>query len=325
MASNILNLKMNRKEEKPNLNKGKNQAAKKNKSKLIFYICLMAIPMLQFVLFYVGVNFNSLLLAFKSYDYFTGGYSWIGFDNFKLAINSFITETSLISSIKNSLILYVFSVALGITLAVLFSYYIYKRRAFSGVFKVILFMPSILSSVVLVIMFKYFVESAVPIIWENIFNKKVDGLLQNNNTQFATILFYTIWAGFGAQILLFSGAMNEISPSSIEAASIDGITPLKELWYIVIPLIWPTLVTFLVVGVAGIFTNQMNLFSFYGTEANYNLYTFGYYIYRSMKATSTTIADYPYLSAIGIMLTFVSLPLTFIVRTLSEKFGPKTE
>ena len=44
-----------------------------------FYIGFMALPMLQFIIFYIGVNFNSFLLAFrnivfnsetKRYDYF---------------------------------------------------------------------------------------------------------------------------------------------------------------------------------------------------------------------------------------------------------------
>lgn len=326
MKTNNLNIKADSYQAmQPDNIRKRSPLATKRKNQLIFYVVLMAIPIAQFCLFYIGVNINSILLAFKSYDYSTGVYWWVKFDNFIAIFKDLATDISLISSIKNSLILYVFGTFVGLTLAVLFSYYIYKRGLFSGAFKVILFMPSILSSVVLVIVFKYFVESAIPIIWEDIFGIKIKGLLQNTGTQFTTILFYTVWAGFGTQILLFSGAMSEISESVVEAANLDGITPLKEFWYITVPMIWPTLVTFLVVGIAGIFTNQMNLFNFYGTEANYSLYTFGYFIYRSMKATNTTIADYPYLSALGLVLTLIALPLTLVIRSLLEKLGPKVD
>ena len=46
----------------------KTQFGKKNRSKLIFYICGLALPLLQFAVFYIGVNINSVLLAFQKYD-----------------------------------------------------------------------------------------------------------------------------------------------------------------------------------------------------------------------------------------------------------------
>ena len=36
--------------------------------KLIFYIACFALPVLQFLIFYIGVNFQSILLAFQKYD-----------------------------------------------------------------------------------------------------------------------------------------------------------------------------------------------------------------------------------------------------------------
>lgn len=44
-----------------------NVGARSNK-KLIFYCLFMAYPVLQFVIFYIFVNFNSILLSFKKID-----------------------------------------------------------------------------------------------------------------------------------------------------------------------------------------------------------------------------------------------------------------
>ena len=41
----------------------------KRKQDLIFYIVMLAYPVLQFAIFYIGVNFNSILMAFQ---YFSG-------------------------------------------------------------------------------------------------------------------------------------------------------------------------------------------------------------------------------------------------------------
>ena len=120
--------------------------------------------------------------------------------------------------------------------------------------------------------------------------------------------------------------MEGISFSIIESAQIDGVTPLREFISIVIPMIYPTIVTFLVVQVGGLFTNQMHLYTFYGGGAEYSLYTMGYHLYKkTLGVGSTTLSDYPYLSALGLVLTLVSLPITFTVKFLLEKFGPDKE
>ena len=42
------------------------------KSGTLFYVTMIALPLLQFVIFYVIVNFNSILMAFQNYDNSTG-------------------------------------------------------------------------------------------------------------------------------------------------------------------------------------------------------------------------------------------------------------
>jgi len=87
-------------------------------------------------------------------------------------------------------------------------------------------------------------------------------------------------------------------------------------------MIWPTFATFVVVGFAGLFTNQANLYNFYGNNAEYSLYTFGYYLYVAIRTSS--ISEYPYLSALGLVLTAVALPLTLGLRKAMDRLGPKT-
>ena len=92
--------------------------------------------------------------------------------------------------------------------------------------------------------------------------------------------------------------------------------------HITIPMIWPTITTFLIVGVAGLFTNQMCLYSFYGESAEYANMTIGYYLYR--ETLKAGVDRYPYLAALGLVLTVIVVPLTYLVKWLTNKFGPKT-
>lgn len=306
--------------------KPKNQRGMKaaKRSKLVFYYVLMLFPLVQFGIFYVAVNLNSIVLAFKDYDYYTGNYSFAGFNNFAAVLHDIVTVDYFKAAFKNSFLLFGINL-ITIALSLIFSYYIYKKRLFSGLYKVVLFMPSILSSLALVLIYKYFVETGLPVLADKLFGIEMRGLLSEPDKQLPTILFYNVWAGFGVQIIIFSSTMSDISESIVEAAEIDGVTPLKEFFYITIPRAYSIIIVYVITTVAGIFVNQMNLFNFYGRVAEYRLYTVGYYFYATMVNPETTIAQYPYLSSFGLLLTAVVLPLTFGVKKLMEKLGPKDD
>lgn len=294
------------------------------KKRWIFYWAILALPLLQFCIFYIGVNFNSILLAFQEWDSDSASFVWSSnMSEFRRAITDLFTENYFKIALKNSIINYAASLIV-IPLALLFSYYIYKENIGSGVFKVVLYMPQILSVAILVIMYKFFVDRAIPAIGEMITGTLPEGLLSNPETEFGTILFFSVWASFGTQVLMYTGAMSGISDSIVDAAKIDGVTNIQEFLLITIPSIYSTIVTFIVVGVAHFFTGQMHLFSFRADLADYSLWTFGYFLYRSVQ-TSTTMSGYPYLASFSIIFTVLAIPLTLGVKWLLEKFGPKTE
>ena len=293
------------------------------KNKLIFYYSMVILPLLQFLIFYVYINFQSFVLGFQEYSFETGEYFFAGIKNFKQIFSDFQTLSYLQNSVTNSLTLFIWTFIFGAILSVFFSYYIYKKHIGSTLFKIMLYLPHILGGVVVVIIYKYFVEDAFPAIAQFFGFEGVRGLLTNLNTKRATIMFYTIYVSFGTQVLIYSSSMSGISESIIESAQLDGVTPLKELVFIVLPMIWNTFVTFMVSSVVGLFTNQMSLYTFYGDGAHYSLYTFGYYIFRGAKIA--TLAEYPYLSAMGLLLTVTAVPLTLFTRWVLKKYGPSRE
>lgn len=290
------------------------------KRDLIFYIALMAFPIIQFVIFYVVVNINSISLAFKQYDVSAGKVFFVGFENFKQAFVMISRDSDLIAATGTTFLSFALTFFISTPLAILFSYYIYKKLPAHKFFRVLLFLPSIISAVVMVTIFQFFVEGAVPEIVKKLFGKEIVGLIENPATRFATIIFYNIWIGFGVSCLMYSDAMNGIPPEMIEAARMDGATGLREFWHITLPMVYPTFITFTVVSVAGIFVNQLNLYSFFGKASP--IKTWGYWLYNQTQQ-ATGESDYPILSAMGLLFTVITVPLTLIVKKLLEKFGPK--
>jgi ABC-type sugar transport system permease subunit len=152
-------------------------------------------------------------MAFQEFDTNGGGFKFIGLQNFIEVFEDFSTEPFLHHSIINSLELFLWTFIFSALLSVLFSYYIYKEHPVSGVFKVILYLPHIISSVVFVVMYKYFVDVAVPKVYEMAFGEEVKGLIANPEIRRTTIIIYTIWVSFGTNVLMYTSTMTSISPS----------------------------------------------------------------------------------------------------------------
>lgn len=297
--------------------------AKKKKNKaawaeIIFLTLILIIPLTQFAIMYVGVNFNSVMMSFQKYDSLSGKYVFMGIDNFKQFFNDFTHSAELSVAVKNSAINYGASLVIGLPLCLFISYYIYKKLPLNGLFKVVVFIPNILSNVIMITIFKYLVESGMG---------KLLGmnLLTNVNTSFWTILIYNQWISLGVNMILLTGAMSRVPETLIEAAQLETITYFKEFTLIVLPLIFPTITTILVTGVASFFTNQASIYILYGDNAPQYVNNLAYYIFIKVAGQTASYAEYPYASSAGIVFTLVAAPLTILVKFLLEHFGPKVE
>lgn len=296
---------------------------KKKRNAVIFYAVMAAPILLQFLLFYVYVNFNSVSLAFKTWDPATESYRFTWFSNIAQVARDIFTEPVLRTSFLNSLIVFAVTLVISTPLGLLFSYYIYKKKPGYRVFRIFLFLPSIISGIVMAILFSYMADAVIPTIVEKWFHVSIQGLLENPKLTFPVLLLYSIWIGFGSSTLLYVGTMGDISDSVIEAAQIDGAGFFREFFSVVLPSVFPTFVTFTMMSVAGIFSTQLALFDFYGKGAQVRLYTVGYYLY--LNTLDAGMGQYPYLAALGVMLTAVMAPLAFGVKKLLTRFGPSAD
>ena len=140
--------------------------------KLLFYCCLIVLPLIQYMLFYVYVNFNSLLIAFSSYDKISNTSAFAGIDNFKEVIDTFfhsVESRNFGIRFRNSVTDYLIRTIVGTGGALFFSYYIYKKKLGGGLFKVILFLPQIIPGIVLISIYRFSVDTGIV----SIYNKLV--------------------------------------------------------------------------------------------------------------------------------------------------------
>ena len=293
---------------------------------LFFYIALIALPVFQICIFYFGVNFNSFLLGFQEYNVDTFTYEFKGLVNFKRIWDDLTRQETMLICLKNSLLAYAVTIGISLPLTLFFSYFIYKKMLGAGIFKVLLFVPQIIPSMILATMYLYFCNYSVPAISEAITGEKALGLFsRGTESMIGALLFFQVFTGFGSGVIMYSSTMGGIDESIVEAAKLDGANTLQEFWYITLPLIFPTLSTFVTVGVAGIFTNQLGLFALFGAsgDAYVECWTFGYFLYA--KTVNASAAMYPELSAYGLILTALAVPLVYLMKFLLAKLGPSLD
>ncbi|MDY4187614.1 MAG: sugar ABC transporter permease [Candidatus Borkfalkiaceae bacterium] len=297
----------------------------KQTKRLLFYVAAVTLPLLQFLIFYLYVNINSIILAFQKYSEIDGAYVKVfaSFENFGKAFQV-IGESW--NKISNSLKMIACDVFISLPLALIFSFYIYKKFFLHKTFKVMLFMPQIISGIVFVMLFKYIANN----VYQELTGKT--GLLMSDdeNVKMATVLFYNVWISFGVNVMMFTGSMSGIDGSIVEAVALDGASLIQEFFYVTMPMIWSTFSTFVVISLTGIFTHQLNLFAFYGEGAG-RLESFGYFLYiQSLKPEDRTgvvkgTLTYSQLSALGLVLTMITLPIVLVSRKLMTKLGPSMD
>ena len=306
----------------------------KDFSKPIFISLCLVYGIVASILFYFVVNFNSIILAFTKTDLY-GNSEFVWFDNFvEFCQGLFSNGNALAQSFQNSMLTWSINLVISLPLYIIFSYQIYKKCFLHKTIRAVSMMPQIISGFVVSMLFVGFIsgtDSPMYTIFEKLGINDSTGaplqLLYSDGYKYAlgTMIFYGVWVSFGTNLLVYPNAMNDISPEIIEASRLDGVRTMgQDLWHIILPLIFPTLETFFITGVASIFTHVGYVLTFFpsGVPNGANVSNMGYYYFINVQAGT---GDYSVMSAGGVILTLIAAPITLLLRWLLEKFGPSSE
>ena len=304
----------------------KNGFTERKRKKALFLISFLAFPVIQFCIFYIGVNINTVVLSFQEYDIDAGKYTFAGFTNYATVIRDIFVNGTLTIAIRNSTIQFFVNLIIALPLHVFVAYCVWKKLPFSEVFKVILFLPSMVSGTVFVMIVRYLLDYGVPALFDvptPLNAMTFDG--------FKTILIYDLWIGFAGGMVVYLGAMSNISEDVVEYGKLENLNTFQEFIYLVVPSIFPTITTYLVASIAGFFTNYGSAYTFFGGSASSNAFhTLGYHFFVKVAGIGSgsdlsSQANYPYAAAGGFLFTVVVAPITLLVKWLLEKYGPSDE
>ena len=294
----------------------------------LFYWGILAWPILQFIVFYLYVNIDGFVLAFQQYDVDSKIYSF-GTDplvNFKRFFSDIAASDEVLVGMMRSFMLYCFGFFVSTPIVLYLSYVLYKRVPGDHFFKIMLYVPTIISSTVWVLLYTQLMENAVPAIMQIITGKRIGGVISNVDTSFPAILYFgKLWYSLGGGTLLYIANMNGIPEERSEAMKIDGAGSIREFIHLTFPSLWPIYSLGLYTGIMGIITSDVGLYTFFGASAPAQLRTFGYWLTVRKFRAASNIFDLPYVAAIGMLQGAIFIPLMFIVRKALQKFGPSED
>lgn len=302
-----------------NTNVNKNKMTKKTKD-YIFVSLMLLIPVVHFIIFWIIVNFNSILLAFQRLDVVTGELFFTP-KNFQTVFKE-LQSNELKSALINTLLTSGFSIVFLLPWGFFITYFLYKKIPLTGVWRLFLFLPSIMPAIFFTSVFKYAIYPQGPIgkLWMWLFNKEIPTFFLEVDYGKWAVLGYFFWTNFGGQFILFMGAMARIPTQLLEAGQIDGATMRVELIQIVFPLCWSTFSMILVLNVASLFTASGPILLLTGGAAETE--TISYWIFRHVQGGEGSLFM-P--SALGVVCTIVVFPIVTFVRWACNKVWADVE
>lgn len=294
----------------------KNQAKRKEK---MFIFFMMLFPVIHWCIFWLYVNFSSIALAFQ--DTRTGIFTW---DNFKAVGESLTSPYGEIRlALKNTLLYFSTSLLIISPCGLLMSYFLFKRIAGSRAFRVIFYLPAIISGVVMVTCYTTFIDPHGPL--GNILSLfditiPPEGWLARKETATKMILIYNVWTGFTGNILLFCGAMARVPMEVLESSKLEGCGAFREFIQIIIPLIFLTLSTQIILLFTGVFTSSGPILLF-DPNCSYGTVTLSYWIFKQVYGFGTVggSGSYNLVSATGLCFTLLGVPIILFVRWIMDR------
>lgn len=194
---------------------------------------------------------SSVYYSFFKWDGFSPKV-WHGLSNY----SNLVADPIFWRSILNNFYFVLFSVFLeipiGLYLALMLSGKLFKR---SGIFKTVFFMPVVISTIVISLIWNMFYNYQIGLINTALRAFGLESWTQNwlGNPHLAIFLLciVVVWQYTGLYMVIFLAALQNVPDEILEAAELDGAVGVKRTWSIIVPMIIDTIFASIVLCISG--------------------------------------------------------------------------
>jgi sn-glycerol 3-phosphate transport system permease protein len=208
---------------------------------------LLIVPQMAIiVVFFFWPAGQALYQSVLQEDAFGTSREFVGMANFERLWN----DPSYLDSFKTTAIFSVLVAASSMTLALLLAVMANRVIRGAGFYKTLLIWPYAVAPVVAGVLWLMLFASPYGVISFALQSMGLDwNHLLNANHAMALIVMAAAWKQISYNFLFFLAGLQSIPHSLIEAATIDGASPWRRFWTIVVPLLSPTTFFLLVMNV----------------------------------------------------------------------------
>lgn len=234
--------------------------------------------LIGFFAFTAGPLVLSLVMSF--YDWpVIGESTFIGLGNY---IRMFTQDSQFWDSLGLTLKFAVIFVPLNMIIALVLAMLIATNVKGSNLFRVIFYIPSVVSGVAVAIIWGWILDSNNGILNYILSLVGIDGplWLQDPKWAIVAIVIASAW-GVGNMMLIFYTDIKSIPSSYYEAAVIDGATPLQQFFKITIPIITPTILFNLVTSTISALQQLTLVILLTGGGPMKSTYFYGLFVYEN--------------------------------------------
>ncbi|MFT0548216.1 sn-glycerol-3-phosphate ABC transporter permease UgpA [Allopusillimonas ginsengisoli] len=232
------------------------------KHKTLPYLLLLPQLVITVVFFFLPAG-QAMWQSFRMEDPFGLSSTFVGLSNFTELFNSH----EYMQSFKTTAVFSLLVAVLGLSISLLLATLADRVVKAASIYKTLLIWPYAVATAVAGVLWLFLFSPSVGVLAVYL-NDLGIGWNPRLNSDHAMILVVlaSVWKQISYNFLFFLAGLQSIPRSLIEAAAIDGASPLRRFWTIVFPLLSPTTFFLLVINV---------IYAFFDTFAIIDIMTQG--------------------------------------------------
>lgn len=268
----------------------------KKRKDLPIIISFLAPALLVFSVFIFLPVIKTLYLSFYDWNMLGANKNFVGFKNYSEILSILGISKSFINTIIYIILLLIFNFVLPYILAYVLGILVNK---FQGIYRSLIFFPSIISLVVGTLVFLWILNPlSGPIAYlYKLFGSSSPFWFKTNGLVIVTLSLITSWKMFGYNLILLLAGIFEVPLELLESAKIDNLTNWQIFKNIVIPMTSSTslyvMVVTIVYGLQQIFI-PINVVTQGGpnngsTNLIYSIYQYAFTFFQTGRSSAIAI------------------------------------
>ncbi len=263
-------------------------------------------------------------MRYMFYDY--SGYGealYIGLDNFERVMR----DEQFWNSVWNTMVYSVGKLIITIPLSLVLAVILNKAFLGRNLLKIIYFMPTVISTAVISIVFFVIFNSYNGILNQllmeyGIIGSPIDWL--GIDYAMLTVILIAAWGAVGNYMLLFIAGLQSIPTDIYESAEIDGASPVQRFWYITVPMLGPVMQMIIMLAIIASLKGYESIMVLTGggpigkTEV---MYLYVYKLLFPVSTDSPVVQQIGYGSAVGFTTAIIVGIITALYFYLSRRMN----